>query len=110
MNLYQQAAPFLFYGSIASGIAWMAVYILPDWRSKLFSTRPMTGIPALKRCHQILVKYMAIPPTNPISSEEIAGSAELYPHMEALCYVLDEQNVPHPGIDHDGLIIVDYGK
>ena len=58
MDLYQQTAPFLFYGSIASGIAWMAVYILPDWLSKLFSTRPMTGIPELKRCHQVLVKYM----------------------------------------------------
>ena len=110
MNLYQQTAPFLFYGSIASGIAWRAVYILPDWLSKLFSTRPMAGIPELKRCHQVLVKYMAIPPTSPISSEEIAGSAELYPHMEALCCVLDEQNIPHPDIDHDGLIIVDYGK
>ena len=30
--------------------------------------------------------------------------------MEALCRVLDEQNIPHPDIDHDGLIIIDYGK
>ena len=108
MNLYQQAAPCRFYGSIASGIAWRAVYILPDWLSKLFSTRPMTGIPELKRGHQVRVKDMARPPTSPISSEEIAGSAELYPHMEALCRVLDEQNIPPPDIDHDGLIIVDW--
>ena len=30
--------------------------------------------------------------------------------MEALCCVLDEQNIPHPDIDYDGLIIVDCAK
>lgn len=67
---------------------------------------PMQGIPELERCHQALVKYMAIPAQRPISNDEIAGCAELYP--AELCRILDEQDIPHPEIDY-GITIVDTG-
>lgn len=69
---------------------------------------PMAGIPELERCHQALVKYMAIPAQSPISKDEIAGSAELYPHMAELCRILDEQGIPRPDIDYH-LTIVNTG-
>ena len=70
---------------------------------------PMASIPELERCHQALVKYMAIPAQSPISKDEIAGSAELYPYMTELCRILDEQGIPHPAIDYH-LTIVDTGS
>ena len=66
---------------------------------------PMHGIPVLERCHQALVKYMAIPAQRPMSNGEIAGSAELYPYMAELCGNLDEQDISHPKIDY-GITIV----
>lgn len=69
---------------------------------------PIASIPELERCHQALVKYMAIPAQRPIGKDEIAGSAELYPYMAELCRILDEQRIPHPEIDYH-LTIVDTG-
>ena len=80
------------------------------WNFTEPETIPMRGIEELERCHQALVKYMAIPATSPINREEIAGSTELYPRMKALCCVLDEQNIPHPDIVYDGLIIANCAK
>ena len=71
-------------------------------------TVPIARIGELERCHQALVKYMAIPAGRPIGEDEIAGSAELYPHLAELCRILDEQGIPHPEIDYD-LTIVDTG-
>ena len=36
MNLYQQTAPFLFYGSIASGIAWIWKRYAVSLTNKIF--------------------------------------------------------------------------
>ena len=69
---------------------------------------PIARVAELERCHQALVKYMAIPARRPIGEDEIAGSAELYPHLAELCRILDEQDIPHPEIDY-GLTIVDTG-
>lgn len=105
MNLYQQAAPFLFYGSLASGIAWMVVYILPGWLSKLFSTRPMTGIPELEHCQQALIEYSGVPAERVISAAEIAASHAALVPLYAACKVLDGQQIPHPEVDK-GIVLL----
>ena len=84
---------------------------LPSDISKTASeTTLIRGIPELERCQQALVKYSAIPSERMVGSAHIAGSTELYPYMTDLCRVLDEQEIPHPEIDYDGLTIVDTGK
>ena len=64
------------------------------------ATTPMAGIAELDLCQKALVKYMAIPSQSIGESAQIAGSAELYPHMATLCGILDEQGIPHPEIDY----------
>ena len=66
-----------------------------------------SGIVELRKCHEELVDYMALPRDRLIAPEEIAASANLKLHLKRTLQVLDRQAIPHPGFNTDGLVIDD---
>ena len=62
---------------------------------------PIRGVAEIERCHRELVKYIRSQPPDPINFEHVALTQEFLPHIERACQILDEQNIPHPGIDAD---------
>ena len=72
-------------------------------------TVPVRDIAEIERCQQELVKYIRSQPPDPITFEHNALSLELLPHVERACQILDEQDIPYPGIDM-GIVFESTGK
>ena len=71
------------------------------------STRPtlVRGIAEIERCHQELVKYICSQQPDQIGFEDNALWVAFQPHIETVCRILDEQEIPHPEIDTDIILV-----
>lgn len=65
------------------------------------------GIGELRQGYDALVEYVAVPPTSPVGSDEIAASDKLRPHLRRSLAVLDRHDIPYPDLDTDALVIGD---